>query len=136
MTSTWAIILATIAQFAVGAVWYMPIFGKQWGEIHGFNKLTKAQQKAAQAKMGPFYGVQIFVTLITTVVLSQFVTALPDYSPYLLALMGWIGFVVPAQVSAVVFGGTEPKWIARKISIMAGGSLACLSVAAAILKSM
>jgi hypothetical protein len=131
-----AIILATVVEFVVGAVWYMPLFGKIWGEMHGFNKLSKAEQKAMRAKMGPYYAVQIVVTFVTTVVLAKLITLLPNYSVYSLAEMGWIGFVVPAQVSAVIFGGTEQKWITQKIAIMAAGSLACLLVAAAILNAM
>jgi hypothetical protein len=131
-----AIALASVAEFIVGAIWYMPLFGKQWGDIHGFNDLTKSQQKAMQAKMGPFYGLQLLVTVITTVVLAKTILVLPDYSPYMLALMAWVGFVVPTQVSAVVFGGTKPQFIAKKILIMSLGSLACLMVAAAIINAI
>ena len=131
-----AVALATIAQFVVGAIWYMPLFGKLWGDIHGFNKLSKAEQTAARAKMMPLLGVQFAVTILISVVLAKFVAVLPDYSPYALAVMAWVGFVVPAQVSAVVFGGTEPRWIVKKTAVMAGGSLACLLVAAAILGAM
>ncbi len=33
----------------------------------------------------------------------------------------------------VIFGGTESKWIVKKIAVMAGASLVCLEVAAAVL---
>jgi hypothetical protein len=132
-SSLLAIFLATVAQFAVGAIWYMPLFGKIWGEIHCFDQLDKKTQKAMQAQMGPYYGAQLLVTLVTTIVLSRLISAVSGYSAYMLAIMLWGGFVVPTQVGAVIFGGTEPRWIAKKIVIMAGGSLACLLVAAAVL---
>lgn len=131
-----AVLVATIAQFAVGAIWYMPLFGKLWGEMHCFDKIDKKTQQVMQAKMGLYYGAQLLVTLITTIVLSKLMTALPSYSPYSLAIMIWIGFVVPTQVSAVIFGGTDPQWIAKKIAVLAGGSLACLIVAATILSTL
>ena len=131
-----AVAVASVAEFAVGAIWYMPLFGKQWGKIHGFDKYSKAEQKAMQAKMGPYYGLQLVVTVMTTIVLAKLILMLPDYSPYALAVMSWFGFVLPTQVSAVVFGGTKPQWIAKKIYIMAGGALACLLVAAAILTAI
>jgi hypothetical protein len=127
------VILATVIQFIIGAIWYMPLFGKLWGRIHGFDKLDPAVQKEMAAKMGPWYGLQILVTLITSVVLAKLIVMVPNTSPYLLAVMAWIGFVVPAQASAVVFGGTEPKWILTKIAVMAGGSIACLMAGAAVL---
>jgi hypothetical protein len=131
-----AVVLATLAQFGVGAIWYMPLFGKLWGEIHCFDKLDKKTQKEMQAKMGPFYGLQLLMTALTTIVLAKLIVALPSYSSYFLATLSWIGFIVPTQAAAVIFGGTEQKWMAKKFGVMAGGSLACLLVAALILSMM
>jgi len=125
-----AVLAATVAQFVVGAVWYMGLFSKQWGEMFGFEKLSKKEQKEMQAKMGPWYGVQLLVTALTAYVLAYLIGALPAVGVYTLAVWVWLGFVVPTQVSAVIFGGVEAKWIPRRIIIMAGGSLACLLVAA------
>ena len=128
-----ALVLATIGQFAVGFVWYGPLFGKLWGQIHGFDKLSEKVQKEMMSKMGPWYALQLLVTFVTTVVLAKLLIVVPDYSPYALAVMVWIGFVVPTQVSAVIFGGTEPEWMIKKMAVQAGASLACLLAAAAIL---
>lgn len=129
-----AILLATIAQFIIGAIWYSALFGKLWGRIHGFDKLPKAVQQKMMKAMGPFYALQLFVTLITTIVLAIFITYLPhDWNIYALAGFFWMGFVVPTQVSAVIFGGTESKWIVKKIAVQAGASLLCLEAAAAII---
>ena len=126
-------LLATVAEFIIGAIWYMPIFGQAWRNIHGFEKLSKKEQDQAQKEMMPLLGVQFAVTFITTTVLAKLMTLLPGYSVYTLAALAWIGFVVPIQTAAVIFGGTEGKWIVQKIAIMASGSLVCLMAAAAIL---
>lgn len=131
-----AIAVAAVAEFVVGAIWYMPVFGQQWRDIHGFGKLSKKEQDAAQKEMMPMLAVQFIGTLITTFVLAKLFNLLPDYSTYSLAFLAWLGFVVPIQVSAVMFGGTQSKWIVRKSVIMAGGSLACLLVATAILNAI
>lgn len=133
-----AIIVATVVQFVIGAMWYSPkAFGPLWGKIHGFDKLPKDVQQKMMKSMGPFYALQAFVTLITSVVLAIFIAYLPhDWNVYALAAFFWIGFVVPAQVSAVIFGGTPPQWIAKKIALMAGCSLLCLEAAAIILWSV
>lgn len=132
----WAVLVATLAQFVVGAVWYTAIFGKQWGEMFGFDKMPKAEQQKMQKQMGPFYGVQLLVTFMTAYVLAHFIVAQPDVAAYKIAFWVWLGFVVPTQVSAVIFGGVEPKWIPRRIGIMASGSLACLLVAAWVLHTI
>jgi hypothetical protein len=128
-----AVIAATIAQFVIGAVWYMLVFGKLWGQIHGFDKLSPEVQKEMASKMGPFYGLQILVSILTAFVLAWVIAALPDKSPYLLAFLMWLGFVVPTQFSAVVFGGTEPQWMVKKLLVMTSGTLACLLASAAVI---
>jgi len=125
-----AVIAAAIAMFAVGGFWYMVPFGKIWGEMHGFDKLSKKEQKEAQSKMGPYYGAQIVVTVISAAVLAHFIVALPNVEFYKIAFWLWLGFIVPTEVSAVIFGGTEPKWIVKKIAISIGGSLACTLIGA------
>jgi len=131
----WGVILATLAQFAVGSLWYSVLFGKLWGQMHGFDKLSKEKQKEMASKMGPFYGLQLVLTAITVVALAKMLIVLPDYSPYMLGLVVWVGFIVPTQISAVVFGGTEPKWMFTKSAVMAGAALACTMAGVAVLQA-
>lgn len=129
-----AIILASIAEFIIGAIWYTPLFGKMWREIHGMDKISKAEQQKMMKSMGPFLALQLLVTLVTTTVLAIFIAYQPTWNPYAMAGFFWIGFVVPTQVSGVVFGGTQAKWILPKIAIQAGASILCLEAAAAIIR--
>ena len=128
----WAIVAATIVQFGIGAVWYIAVFPKQWGETFGFDKLSEAKQKELQAQMGPYYGLQLVVTVLTSVGIA-YLLSVTTIEWYNLAVWLWAGFVVPTQVSAVIFGGVEPQWIARRLAIMASGSLACLLGAAYVI---
>jgi Protein of unknown function (DUF1761) len=131
-----AIVVATIVQFIIGAIWYTPLFGKLWGRIHGFDHLTPEEQNKLQKGMVPLLLTQFIMTFVTTAVLAFLKTGLPaQWSVYGLAVFSWMGFVLPTQVAAVIFGGTEPKWFVKKIAVMAGGSLVCLLVAAYILAS-
>lgn len=118
-----AVLAATVAMFAVGAIWYMPIFGKIWGEMHGFDKLSKKEQKEMQAKMGPYYLAQISVTFANAFVLAKLIAWLPEVSIYQIAFCTWVGFLVPAAVSSIIFGGTEGRWMSKKIAITIAGSL-------------
>jgi len=131
-----AVALAAIAQFVFGAIWYMPVFGNLWGKIHGFDKLSKIDQAEARKGMTPLLVVQFIGTVVTTLVLAKLIVVLPDYSAFMLAIMVWIGFFVPTQVAAVMFGATNTKWMVTKSAIMAGGSLGCLLIAAVILNAM
>lgn len=133
--SVLAIGLASVVQFILGMMWYGALFGKLWGKIHGFDQCAKEEQQAMMAKMGPYYILQFVVTIITTVVLAVLISHVHGYSVYVLALLVWIGFVVPTQVSDVIFGGTQPRWVLQKMAILAGGSLLFLMAAAAVLQA-
>lgn len=129
-----AIVIASVLQFICGAIWYSALFGKLWGQIHGFDKLSKEVQAAMMKSMGPMYAVQFIVTLVATTALSLLMASVGDsFSAYSLAALVWLGFVVPTQISAVIFGGTENKWMVKKIAVQAGASLVCIEVAAAVL---
>lgn len=131
------VLVASVLQFVFGAVWYTPVFGKLWGKIHGFDKYSKAEQKEMMKQMGPLLGMQFLVTIVTTVVLSVMLTSTTStWSAYAFAGLCWLGFIAPTQVSAVLFGGTEPRWVVTKILIMAGGALGCMMIAAAVLGAM
>jgi hypothetical protein len=107
-----------------------------WGQIHGFDAHSPEAQAEMKKSMMPLLIVQFIGTVVTTVVLALFVDGLPVWNIYGIAGFLWLGFVVPTQVSAVLFGGTNPKWVVKKIAIMAGCSFACLMAAAAILGVM
>ena len=132
-----AVLVAAVLQFIVGAIWYTPLFGKLWGKIHGFDTKSPEAQEAMKKGIMPLLVTQFIFTVLTTFVFALLLNGFPaEWNIYGLAGFFWLGFVVPTQVSAVIFGGTEPKWFVKKILVMAGASLACLEVAAAVLHMM
>lgn len=126
----WAVLAATVAMFVVGAFWYMVPFGKIWGKIHGFDKLSKKEQEAMQKAMGPWYGAQLVVTILSAYVLALLIGLLPDQSPYFIAFMAWLGFVLPTTASNMIFGGAPQGYVWHKIAITSAESLVHLLVAA------
>jgi len=136
MSTVVAVAAATLAQFAVGAFWYSVPFAKTWGRIHGFDKLPKARQQELMKEQGPYYFHQLIVTIIAAAVLTRLIQLLPHYSAYTLAALVWLGFIVPTQVSGILFGNDDKKVFWVKLGILAGGSLACTLVGAAVIKAV
>ena len=133
-----AVLVAAVAMFVVGAIWYMPIFGRAWGRVNGldFEPMSKKEQAAARKAMGPQMVLQFVMTLVSAWVLAKLMTLLPDQSPYTLAGYVWLGFIVPAQVSAVIFGNSKRGFMTQKIAIMAGEALLRLEVGALIISTL
>src|SRR5690606_883511 len=119
-----AVLVAAVAMFVVGAVWYGVIFGKQWGVIHGFDKLSEKKQKEMQSKMAVPYLGQFIVTFLTALTLAFFMDKAPDISNGALAFWAWLGFMIPTLYSAVTFGGAPEGTAIQKFVISAGGTLA------------
>jgi hypothetical protein len=132
-----AILVAAVVQFIIGGIWYTPLFGRTWGRIHGFDLKSPEAQREMQKGMGPLLVIQFLMGLLTAAVLGLFHVSLPaEWHAFGMAGFFWLGFIMPAQVSAVIFGGTAPQWVMPKILISAGGSLACMMGAAAVFHFM
>lgn len=128
------VIVATLAQFVLGAVWYSPLmFGKWWMEFMDCAKLTKAELQKMQKAMTPFYGLQLLLTLFTTVSFANLVPYISAFSIYHIAFWVWIGFIVPVQISSVIWANTERKFWLKQIFVMVSNQLASIMLTAWIL---
>ena len=109
-----AIAAAVIVSFALGGLWYGPLFGKKWAELMGM--------KMEDAKPGklPFL-LMIFGTLLTAYVLSHSVQiwrpsvwgAGEDQPSYMYGFFAgfftWLGFYVPMLLGSVAWEGRPWK---------------------------
>lgn len=93
-----AILVASIAAFLLGWLWYMPFFGDMW------KKLTKVKEN--KEGMGLTMLLGFITTLITAIVLSIIMQAAGMNNPVLGIIAGlllWFGFVGPYTFSRVLY---------------------------------
>lgn len=127
------IVIAALAQFILGALWYSPIiFGKWWMEIMEVTNLSKEKLLEMQKKMSPFYALQFFLTLFSTFALVNLV-GMTTLSIYHLAFWIWISFIVPTQISGVIWGNTKKQFWAKQVFVMVSYQIVGLMLAAWIL---
>lgn len=128
------IVGATVAQFILGAVWYSPLlFGNVWMRIMGVAGLTKEELQHMQKTMAPFYALQFALTLFMTFSFANFMAFATSLGIYHAAFWIWIGFLVPVQVSAVIWGSTPKKFWLWQCIIMTAGQLTTVMLMAFIL---
>ena len=128
------IIVATIAQFVLGALWYSPLmFGKWWMEIMECTNLSKEELQKMQKSMMPFYGLQLFLTFFSTFSFATLVPFIPTFSIYHVGFWIWIGFIVPTQIAGVVWANTKQKFWVKQIFVMISMQLAGIMLAAFVL---
>lgn len=128
------IFVATLAQFVLGAVWYSPLmFGKWWMKFMDCENLSASELKKIQKEMMPFYGLQLILTLITTVSLAKLLMWLPDMNAYSVANIVFIGFLAPTQIASVVWGKTEKRFWFKQVFVMVSNSFVGIMLATWIL---
>lgn len=128
------VILAGIASMAVGFAWYSSyMFGKKWIKLMG---LDEKKMKAAGKEMGKMYALSLFAAFVTAYVLTHTMALSGNFYGYSAVQTGlstafwmWLGFVMPVQLTDVIFGGR--KW--DLFYINTGYQLAALLVMGVVL---
>lgn len=126
-----AVLLAGIASMAIGFLWYSQmVLGKQWMKEKG---LTAENLKKAQKEMGKSYAVSFVISLITAYVLSHVMVLSENFFGYPMVQTGlttafwmWLGFAMPVQAGATIFGNKNWKLFAidtgyQLVSLLAMG---------------
>lgn len=127
-----AVLLCGIANMAIGFLWYGPIFGKQWMALVG---LTPEKMAKSKKEMPKKYTLMFLTSLLTAYVLFHFIwyAAPGSYTLFIAiktALWGWIGFVIPVNVSKFLF--TPDRKPIRLLFIETGYYFAALIVMSSI----
>ncbi|MHC5023299.1 MAG: DUF1761 domain-containing protein [Planctomycetota bacterium] len=88
----WAVLVATMAAFVVGGLWYGVLFAKGWVRANAF---TDEQVKAMASKQGRNFAIFLVAELIMAMVIALLVVNLPPTSPVSGLILGgllWLGF--------------------------------------------
>lgn len=113
-----AILVVTLLSFFGGAMWHGPLFGKLWMKIHHGDKTFSKEEMAELSKgMWKLLLTEFVMTLLMIFSLACLIKAIPEYSGIRIALMSWIGFVVPMTVSNIIWGGDKREWWVTKIIV-------------------
>jgi hypothetical protein len=130
-----AILVAVVANFFLGFIWYTPLFGKVWGREMGYDpneKPLKSEMFKGMAFM--LIGNLLFAWVFAhNIAAWQFVPGIKEMSPLSNSLSSavftWLGFYLPGQLGATVW--EKKSW--KLFFINTGYHLASLLVVAIIL---
>jgi hypothetical protein len=113
-----AILAAVVASFAIGGIWYGPLFGKTWMREMGM----PADAKPTGAEMGKAFSINLAGIFLMAFVLAHDVlgwrpsawNAGPDGPPaiygFFAAFFTWLGFVIPILLNGVAFESRSWKF--------------------------
>lgn len=130
-----AILVAVVANFILGFLWYTPLFGKIWGKEMGYDPNMQPDKKEmfkgmAFMVIGNFLFAWVFAHNIAA---WNFVPGINEMGKFSNAMMSaiftWLGFYLPGQLGATVW--ERNSW--KLFGINTGYHLASLIVVAVIL---
>ena len=105
-----SIVIAVIANFIFGFIWYTPLFGKRWGRELGMDMTQKPKSSEMARGMifmviGSFFLAWVFAHNIAA---WSFVPAMKDNgllaNTLMSAIFTWLGFFLPVDLSSVGMG--------------------------------
>lgn len=117
-----AVFVAAIATFALGSLWYGPLFGKTWMRLMGISEqqMMEAKQKGmVKSGMLRSYSLMFVGNIITSYVLGAVVFSsflfflnLGVWAGALIGFALWLGFVAPVTLGTVLWEGKSWKlWV-------------------------
>jgi len=104
-----AVLVAAVASFVLGFLWYGPLFGKPWMKMMGFTPKSVKKMKLSPMQA---MGLGFLISLLTPYVLSHFVDYLEVTTfagAVQLAFWFWLGLVAPVQTGVFLWEGKPFK---------------------------
>ena len=109
----WGVVLATVASFAVGGIWYSRgVFGTMWGKLAGI----KMDRKPTAGEMVPLLFLQLVASFVTAYVLAHFIFLAHAFfvnswlsDSVSTAFWAWLGFTACRLATHDLFEGRRKK---------------------------
>lgn len=127
-----AIVVAAIVSFAVGALWYGPVFGRYWMGLMGFTPESMRAMKMTPARA---MTLGFISQLVFAYVLAQFVgfVGVDVWGAATLAFWIWLGFYATTTLGGYLWEGKSFKLVAFNTAYQFVGLLVTAAVLGALL---
>jgi hypothetical protein len=110
----YAVLIATIAGYALGALWYGPLFGKAWIGLMGW-PAEKVEAMKSQSQVQS-YILMLVGQLVMSFVLAHSLIFASEYldiygwqAGIMAGFWSWLGFIAPVQMGSVLWDGKSWK---------------------------
>ena len=99
------VIIATIASFTFGFLWYGPIFGRKWSGMMGMNREEMSQRNmVAPIIVSLVVAFLMAIVLDLAIIFSNFYLGRSGVGAALaIGLFVWIGFIVPVTIRRILW---------------------------------
>lgn len=110
-----SVVVAAIIPMILGALWYGPLFGKQWMILQGIDPNNAQKKKEMQQQAKASYILSFLGNIITSFVMAALIATIGIASisqAIILAFLVWLGFAMFLQLQGVLWGEVKPRlWL-------------------------
>jgi hypothetical protein len=104
-----AVLVAALSGFAVGAIWYGPLFGKQWSVVSGSNDAQPSNVNGPAVYLLTFV-LSLIAAMVLALVIHQ-AHATTAIAGARVSFLLWLGFIVTVRVTEALFNGTDMRLV-------------------------
>jgi hypothetical protein len=104
-----AVLVAALSGFAVGAVWYGPLFGKRWAQASGAQG-----EQPTRINVPAIYALTFVLSLLAAEVLALVIHQMHASGVIAGARVGfllWLGLILTVRVTEALFNGTDMRLV-------------------------
>ena len=131
--SIWWVLFISLITIISWAIWYGPIFGKQWGKMLGYSKLSQKESDKIKKEMWKSLLWELSMILTFYITLGFLIAITPHYSAVFIAFIIWLGIVVPITASVVLWSWVGKEQIVPRILITISFRFVMIMIAGFIL---
>lgn len=104
-----AVIVAAIAGFAIGALWYSFLFAKMWMDAIGITEAEIRERRSPMPFVVAIVAYVIMAWVLAVLIGSVFADAVTIGDGILAGALSWLGFVVTTTAVNYSFAGRKPS---------------------------
>jgi hypothetical protein len=104
-----AVLVAALSGFAVGAIWYGPLFGKHWMLVAG-----PQNEENPRFNVPGIYALTFLLSLLAAVIMALVMHQVHASGALAGARIGallWLGFILTVRVTEAMFNGTNMRLV-------------------------
>jgi hypothetical protein len=104
-----AVLVAALSGFAVGAIWYGPLFGRQWMMAAG-----PPPEETPRFNIPGVYALTFVLSLLAALVLALVINQVHAdgvLDGARISFLLWLGFILPVRVTEALFNGTNMRLV-------------------------